>query len=231
VDVEDKEYGAACQQLRGDHTHDAVAAGEALRLVHGVLTEARRASNDQAACAIKPADLLAALTVLRHLRGELASWEPQLITIARNQGLSWVNLAPALGVTSRQAAERRYLRLQPSATGEHTGEARVQAERDKRAGDRAVAAWARANSAALRELAGQLSALDGLTGQARQHVDLIQQALGDNDPATLLSPLTDTQSHLKASHPGLAERIRSVAERTAQVRRETHDRRSATDLG
>ena len=91
--------------------------------------------------------LLTALTGLRLLRDELAAWEPELITAARAVGASWVALAPALGVASRQAAERRYLRLQPSHTGEKTGEARVDAERGRRAGDRAVAEWARRNSA------------------------------------------------------------------------------------
>jgi hypothetical protein len=135
-----------------------------------------------------PADLISALTVLRQLREELAGWEPELITAAREQNVSWAALAPALGVTSRQAAERRYLRLRPSGTGEQTGEQRVRAQRDKRAGDRAVAAWARDNAAILRQVAGQVSALPDLPNQARHHADLVGQALADNDPTTLLSP-------------------------------------------
>jgi hypothetical protein len=123
--------------------------------------------------AVAPADLVAALTALRHLRQEMADWEPELITAARDQNVSWATLAPALGVTSRQAAERRYLRLRPAATGEQTGEDRVRAERDKRAGDRAVAAWARANAAVLRQLAGQISALRGLPERAQHHVELV----------------------------------------------------------
>jgi hypothetical protein len=157
--------------------------------------------------------------VLRQLREELASWEPELITAARQHGVSWVDLAPALGVTSRQAAERRYLRLRPSATGEHTGEARVQAERSKRAGDRAVQAWARQNSGVLRRLAGQVSALEGLTAAGQHRVDLVQQALVDNDPATLLPPLADTHTHLQASHAHLADQIESVTRHTEELRR------------
>ena len=173
-----------------------------------------------------PTELLAALTLLRELREELSGWEPRLITTARRQGVSWASLAPALGVTSRQAAERRYLRLRPSATGGDTGEQRVQAERTRRAGDRAVAAWARQNSGVLRQLAGQISALEGLSRPAQDHVDLVGQALADNDPATLLSPLADTHSHLEATHAGLAEQIKSVTEHTEQLRRDTHDQRS-----
>jgi hypothetical protein len=190
---------------------------ETLDLVHGVVT-------DQAA---DTESLLAALTVLRHLRQELASWEPQLIATARQHGTSWARLAPALGVTSRQAAERRYLRLQPSATGGSTGEGRVRATRDKRAGDRAVEAWARKNSTVLRQLAGQVSALDGLSGPARRHADLIGQALAGSDPATLLSPLADSQPHLRTTHAGLAKKIKSVMDQTEQLRRHTQHERSA----
>lgn len=205
----------------------ASPAIEALAMVQAVRTASGGTATTGTEPAIGPADLLAALTVLRHLRDELASWEPQLITAARDQGVSWADLAPALGVTSRQAAERRYLRLQPSATGEKTGEERVQAERTRRAGNRAVAAWARENSGALRRLAGQISALEGLGGPAQQRVDLVHRALADDDAAALLSPLADTQLHLQATHAGLAEQIRSVTEHTERLRRDTQGRRAA----
>jgi hypothetical protein len=175
-----------------------------------------------------PADLIAALTVLRRLREELAGWEPELITAAREQNVSWTALAPALGVTSRQAAERRYLRLRPSGTGEQTGEQRVRAHRDKRAGDRAVAAWARDNAAILRQLAGQISALPDLPNRARHHADLVGQALADNDPTSLLSPLADTHTHLAATHAGLAAQIQSITDQSTQIRHTTHATRSGS---
>jgi hypothetical protein len=231
ADPDETEYDAARQRLRGRHTTKDDAAAEALALVHAVLAEVRdtpTADRDWDGV-IAPTDLLAALTVLRHLREELTAWEPQLIAAARELGVSWAGLAPALGVTSRQAAERRYLRLRPSATGEQTGEERVRAERTKRAGDRAVAAWARENSGALRQLAGQIGALEGLSGPAQQRVDLINQALADNDPATLLSPLADTQRHLQATHTGLADQVRSVTEQTEQLRRHVRERRPGSD--
>ncbi|HET9143268.1 MAG TPA: HSP18 transcriptional regulator [Actinophytocola sp.] len=188
----------------------------------------------QAALADPEADclaLIAALTVLREVRDELAAWEPRLITAARECGASWASLAPALGVTSRQAAERRYLRLRPSPTGEATGEGRVRAERDKRAGDRAVSEWARRNSAVLRQLAGQVSGLDGLSGPAQRHADRLGAALADNDPATLLAPLADTRDHLRTSHAALAERIASVTEHTEALRRHTQDGRKSPPTG
>lgn len=177
------------------------------------------------------AEVLAALIALRQIREQLAAWEPELIAAARERGVSWASLAPALGVTSRQAAERRYLRLRPSATGEPTGEARVRAERDKRAGERAVARWARQNSGSLRQLAGQVSALEDLTAPARKHVDVVQRALADDDPTTLLSPLADAQSHIAADHTALADQIRSVTEHTEQLRRDTLGRRAGSAPG
>src|SRR5690349_21102970 len=110
---------------------------------------------------VDPQRILDALTVLRWVQSQLAAMEPELIDAARAAGISWQALAPALGVASRQAAERRYLRLVP-ATAEQRGstrDERVRAERDRRAGRRAVARWAKDNTADLRRLAGQVTAL------------------------------------------------------------------------
>ncbi|UOX90335.1 HSP18 transcriptional regulator [Amycolatopsis sp. FBCC-B4732] len=194
----------------------------AARRIHDVVAAARAGTADQD-------QLLAALTGLRLLREELSGWEPELITAARGAGASWVALAPALGVASRQAAERRYLRLQPSDTGERTGEARVGAERDRRAGDRAVADWARRNSAGLRRLAGQVSALPGLDPAAQETADRLGAALGDDDPATLLSPLAAARPHLAAGHAGLAEQVGEISERTDQLRRDAVGHRRARE--
>jgi hypothetical protein len=196
-------------------------AVEALALVQGVRARTRTGVGS-------PGDLVAALAVLRELREELAGWEPELITAARAQKVSWAALAPALGVTSRQAAERRYLRLRPTGTGEQTGEERVRAQRDRRAGDRAVAAWARDNAAVLRQLAGQVSSVRGLSDHAQHHVDLVSQALSKDDPASLLPPLADTHPHLTATHAGLAARVRSLTDQATQIRHTTHVMRSGS---
>jgi hypothetical protein len=168
---------------------------------------------------------LSALAVVRQLREVLDAWEPELIEAARALGVSWASLAPALGVASRQAAERRYLRLRPST--ELTREGAVRAERDRRAGDRAVAQWARDHSATLRQLAGQVSALDGLPSAARERADVVQQALADNDAASLLSPLADSQADLTTSHANLAAQIQSVTDHTDRVRQDVASKRQA----
>jgi hypothetical protein len=171
--------------------------------------------------------VLAALSLLRWLGAELDTWEPQLIAAARERGASWADLAPALGVASRQAAERRYLRMrvpeQPLAAGS-TREARVDAERDRRAGQRAVSRWARDNGANLRQLAGQITALTNLDADARRSVDLLHHGLGQADPATLVQLLADTHRHL-AEHPTLADRVDDVTHDADRVRRSAQQQR------
>lgn len=169
--------------------------------------------------------LFAALTALRELRQVVAAWEPELITAARAAGASWRQLAPALGVTSRQAAERRYLRLRPSDTGETTGEARVRATRDHRAAQRAVSEWARDNAAELRQLAGQVSGLANLTPEGRHQADQVHAALAGDDPVGLLNPLADVRDHLAADHPALADRITEVSADADAHRSSTVDQR------
>jgi hypothetical protein len=196
---------------------DVVQAATSLRNLVGELGANR-----------EPEALLAALVTLRRLRERLNEWEPELISAARDRGVSWTRLAPALGVTSRQAAERRYLRLRRSPGGEPTAEGRVRAVRERRAGDRAVAAWAQQNAASLRQLAGEVSAVAGLTGPGRRQVGLVREALADNDPAALLSPLDEAHAHLEAGHTDLAARIGELTRHAEHVREQTRAQRAET---
>ncbi|WP_369251933.1 type III effector protein [Streptomyces sp. R41] len=161
---------------------------------------------------------LAALLLLREAREQLAEWEPGLIEEARAAGASWADLAHPLGVSSRQAAERRYLRVRPGHAGS-TGEQRVQATRDRRAAARTVTAWARANAATLRQLAGQITALTDLPAAARIPLAALTAALADNDPAALVTPLTDTHPYLASGHPDLAARVDDLTRHTDRLRR------------
>lgn len=162
-------------------------------------------------------EALAALLMLRELRDQLAGWEPGLIEAARAAGSSWADLAHPLGVASRQAAERRYLRVRPGTPGT-TGEQRVQATRNRRAADRTVNAWARTNAAELRQLAGQITALTDLPARARTPLARLADALADNDAALLIAPLADAHLHLEANHPDLAARIDTITHHTNQLR-------------
>jgi hypothetical protein len=81
-----------------------------------------------------------------------------------------------------------------------------------------VAAWARENSASLRELAGQVTAASDVPASGRGTVDQVRDALADNDPAALLSPLAGAQTHLAQRHASLAARIGTVTEQAEQLR-------------
>ncbi|MDI5965384.1 type III effector protein [Streptomyces sp. SL13] len=167
---------------------------------------------------------LAALLLLREVRERLAAWEPDLIEAAREAGASWADLAHPLGVASRQAAERRYLRVRPGRPGS-TGEDRVRATRDSRAADRSVTAWARVNSADLRRLAGQITALTDLADEAAVSLAHLSGALADDDASALVAPLADTHTHLRASHPDLAARVDSVTRQAEHLRHDSSEQR------
>jgi hypothetical protein len=184
----------------------AATAGAVMNLVQGVAESGQRPSAEE---------LLAALVLIRQLRDDLARWEPQLITAARELGTSWASIAPALGLASRQAAERRYLRLSPLPSGTTVGEDRVREVRDQRAGDRAVSEWARKNAAVLRQLAGQIIGLPGVRPRE------LAAALSDDNPTALLDPLTQVREQLRANHPELADRIGGLTEQADQLRAAT----------
>ncbi|MEU6389682.1 type III effector protein [Streptomyces sp. NPDC046939] len=171
------------------------------------MTRSARAAHEDARAVPAPGvdAALDALILLRELRGRIAGWEASLIETAREAGASWASLARPMGVNSRQAAERRYLRLRPGAPGS-TGDQRAQAVRDERAAERQVTSWAREHAGELRQLAGQLAALADLPSTAQPPLDRIREALDHSDAARLLRPLADLQTHL-GDHPALARQV------------------------
>ncbi len=170
--------------------------------------------------------VLAALARLRWAQDELESAEHRLITAARAAGVSWQALAPALGLASRQAAERRYLRLTPAedAGDDRTQDDRVRAERDRRAAHRAVTRWANDHTADLRRLAGRITALTDLGDAAAPDLGRLNDALAGTDAGALPGLLADTHRHL-GDHPELADQSDTVVSHTDRVRRRTQQRR------
>lgn len=170
--------------------------------------------------------VLAALHDLHLLREAVDQLEPELIAAARRSGVSWQVLAPVLGVASRQAAERRYLRLVPATPDQagSTRDERVRQVRDRRAGARAVQAWANDNTADLRRLAGQITSLQGLAPSSAGDIARLHRALGEVDASALPALLAQARRHL-TDHPALSRQIDAVTEHAARVRRETQQRR------
>jgi hypothetical protein len=184
-----------------------LAAAAALHAIDDALREARQESADTQDAPDPGAEqALASLMLLRQVRERLAGWETGLIETAREAGASWADLAHPLGVASRQAAERRYLRGRPGPAGT-TGEQRVQATREHRAAQRTAATWARRNAADLRRIAGQITALTDLPTAARRPLSQLHAALAQDDPADLLHPLEAARPHLTATHPDLAAQL------------------------
>jgi hypothetical protein len=184
-----------------------LAAAAALQAIDDALRASQHEAPDLAGTPdIGPEQALASLLLLRQVREQLAGWETGLIETARHAGASWADLAPPLGVASRQAAERRYLRGRPGPAGT-TGEQRVQATRERRAADRTAATWARRNAAALRSIAGRITALTDLPAAARLPLSQLHAALAHDDPAALIHPLNTTRPHLTTTHPDLAAQL------------------------
>lgn len=192
----------------------------------GRVEQVLRAARAEGTPRVDAAGFVAALALLRQVREELAGWEPELIDAARAGGASWAQLAPALGVASRQAAERRALRLRPGGDGGAvTGEARVAAERDRRAGERAVGVWAGRHAADLRVLAAQVGGLAGLPEGAQAPVAALHAALGGSDPVALLAPLRAVSGHLGPGHQEVAARIDALCAGADAARADAADRR------
>ncbi|MFE5097769.1 type III effector protein [Streptomyces sp. NPDC056638] len=201
---------AADQPTTSTNAHSPasfLAAAAALNAIDDALRDAQQYSPDMPdGPGPGPEQALASLMLLRQVRELLAGWETGLIETARDAGASWADLAHPLGVASRQAAERRYLRGRPGAAGT-TGEQRVTATRQARAAERTTAAWARSNAADLRRIAGQIAALTDLPAAARRPLNKLHAALAHDDPADLIAPLTATRPYLAAGHPELAARL------------------------
>ncbi|MFE3113575.1 hypothetical protein ACFXKJ_35905 [Kitasatospora indigofera] len=206
-----------------------LAAAAALAAIDDAVRTARTPTTRQEPKAHDgPEPALAALLLLRELRTELAGWEAGLVESARKAGATWADLAPPMGVASRQAAENRYLRLRPTTDpgpGD-TGAERVKAVRDRRAAERNVTTWARTNAADLRVLAAQITALPDLKPEARPAQAALHAALAAADPADLLAPLTGIRPHLGTRHHELAARLETLTQHTEQLRHESNRRRA-----
>ncbi|MGW1537166.1 type III effector protein [Streptomyces aureus] len=215
------------EQTSDDKTPAPASFGATVTALEAIAQAMRTARVADAASTDDPERAAAALLLLRELREQLAHWEPALIETAREAGASWADLSHPLGVSSRQAAERRYLRVRPGEAGT-TKEQRAQATRGQRAADRSVTSWANDHAATLRQLAGTIIALPDLPATATDALTALHAALGDSDPAQLLGRLSETGPHLRPAHPDLADRVTDIDRRTGEMRESEHRHRSTS---
>ncbi|MGP9604500.1 MULTISPECIES: hypothetical protein [unclassified Brachybacterium] len=79
---------------------------DAATLLRYALWRANRADG-----AASPEELKAALTMIETARSDLDSLEVALLLTARAEGMTWAEVAEALGLQSPQAAQQRYQRV------------------------------------------------------------------------------------------------------------------------
>ena len=60
---------------------------------------------------LTPEDLVSALTLMPAARAEVDGLEDGLLFVARSAGLTWAQIAEAMGFKSRQACQQHYARL------------------------------------------------------------------------------------------------------------------------
>lgn len=82
---------------------------EAIRLVTGILFGSIPLDDDEPE--VDDADLLAALTLVDHMRADEDRVELELLNAARGRGMTWQSIAQGTGLNSAQAVQQRYNRL------------------------------------------------------------------------------------------------------------------------
>lgn len=150
------------------------------------------------------ADPLEGLERIEAVRREVDEAERELIEAARAQGHGWAEIAAALGLRSRQAAEQRWLRLssvERRDPGPERARRRVQQSVDARAGVE-IARLRKAVIAAYRQVKGPellkqtlAAAIDAPPGAL---FELAAKAVGDSQETTEMHALREA---LRAAIP------------------------------
>jgi hypothetical protein len=128
----------------------------------------------------RPDHGLAALALVGRLRAELDRIERDLVGSARERGLTWREVAAALGLRSRQAAAQRWLRLRALDRGPAAGRHRSR----QRSVDADLWPEVAALRAAVSTLYGRLARLADRAGPTHPAVTLALQTLSAAPDAT-----------------------------------------------
>ncbi|WP_036345302.1 hypothetical protein [Micromonospora sp. CNB394] len=105
--IAERHAGTNSRRRRYAHP-DVPDAYEAATLVMAL---AGGAELDEGEEPVDQADLMAALTLIPHVRAEVDVLEAGLLQVARGRGMTWQAIAFGLGLGSAQAARQRYERL------------------------------------------------------------------------------------------------------------------------
>ncbi|ADL45924.1 MULTISPECIES: hypothetical protein [Micromonospora] len=105
--IAERHAGTNSRRRRYAHP-DVPDAYEAATLVMAL---AGGAELDEGEEPVDQADLMAALTLIPHVRAEVDALEAGLLQVARGRGMTWQAIAFGLGLGSAQAARQRYERL------------------------------------------------------------------------------------------------------------------------
>ncbi|MBU8860164.1 MULTISPECIES: DNA-binding protein [unclassified Micromonospora] len=105
--IAERHAGTSSRRRRYAHP-DVPDAYEAATLVMALAGGAELEEGEEP---VDQADLMAALTLIPHVRAEVDVLEAGLLQVARGRGMTWQAIAFGLGLGSAQAARQRYERL------------------------------------------------------------------------------------------------------------------------
>lgn len=106
--IESRHAATAAQRARSTNPN-ALLPAEAVRLVTGLASGSAVPEADEPE--LDDNDIAAALTLVPRMRLDVDVLEESLLLVARGRGMTWQQIAYALGLGSAQAARQRYERL------------------------------------------------------------------------------------------------------------------------
>ncbi|ANW19395.1 hypothetical protein [Streptomyces clavuligerus] len=108
IRLNDRHAATEEQRVRPART-PVVTPHEAVRLTVALAANAGLREEDEPE--VDRSDIIAALSLVPRMRGDVDILEESLLAMARGRGLTWQEIAFGLGLGSTQAARQRYERL------------------------------------------------------------------------------------------------------------------------
>lgn len=190
---------AARRKAAGDDNLEALSL-DAFGAVRYVISHTTGVSRPVVA-----ADVLDTLRVVRELRDALDRQELGLMRIGRKRSVTWQQMADALGLGSRQAAEQRRQRLEAGVAGDGRNEVAARASSKARTDE---ARWFADNRTSIEQLAGILALTSFRSPAAQDDAESLADLLADDEPftgqlLTWISQILDELARTGEVLPGL----------------------------